>query len=478
FALPVSARMHRDLSSNAHTESWTDLVLLQRGDGSEFEAQVNVVPLRDSQGAILGYGSMLTDMTDLSRILDNLQQQTARLAAAASVSQAIISQTDIRVVVEHVLLLVCTQFDYAAAQAYIYQGHEEQVECIMACNRHGLIQREQIGRKQKLTRGTALYQAFAQHEPLLLEDVQDKPILQPTTQDSSHAAELLIVLRAEGRPLGLICVQSDEHNTFGMDDFDVLQSIADQLAMAMFSADLYAQLQVRVHDLTAMTEVSLLVQSSYDMEGLIARVYDAVQRLERGGQFHFVTYEESAEVASVTRYEDGSPLRHMEQIKQGTLLHHLLQSREAVAWNSTTERDEVTSLISAPMEELPASFLGVPLRTKTQILGAMYLESQQIGAFDENDVQFLVMLANSAAFGITNMHLLNEGERRLREMETINTISNVLTSSFGSEQMWLRMLENLAELFPSAMVAIGLYDRQRDQLSAPQTSSDELLLSP
>jgi len=479
YALPVNAHIHRDLTSNASSQGWTDLALLQRPDGSEFEAQISVVPLHDADGALLGYGSLLTDMSDLTRVLDNLQQQTARLAAAASVSQAIITQTDIATVVEHVLLLVSTQFDYASAQAFVYEVHEEQIRCIMACNRKGIVQEDKIGGVHKLERGTAVYQAFAQQEPLLLKDLQDDPILQPITDEPEHSAELMMVLRAEGsRPLGLLCVQSDQPDSFSMDDFDVLQSIADQLAMAMFSANLYAQLQVRVHDLTAMSEVSLLVQSSYDMQGLITRVYEAVQRLERGGKFHFVLYEEAIQNARITSYENGLPQRRMEAVTPGTLLHQLLHSREAISWQTEAERAESVENLTEAVENLPSSFLGVPLRTQTQILGAMYLESQQLGLFDENDVQFMVMLANSAAFGINNMHLLNESERRLHETETINTMSNILSSSFGGDHMWSRLLENLVELFPNAIIAIGLYDRQRDQISAPQVSADSMILPP
>jgi len=73
FALPANARVHRDLSSAGSSEGWTDLVLMRRADNAEFEAQLNVVPLRDPDGGIVGYGSLLTDMSDLSRVLDNLQ---------------------------------------------------------------------------------------------------------------------------------------------------------------------------------------------------------------------------------------------------------------------------------------------------------------------------------------------------------------------------------------------------------------------
>ena len=47
-----------------------------------------------------------------------------------------------------------------------------------------------------------------------------------------------------------------------LDDADVMQSIADQVGIAIYNASLFGQLRDRLADMNAMGEVSLLVQGS------------------------------------------------------------------------------------------------------------------------------------------------------------------------------------------------------------------------
>ena len=66
-----------------------------------------------------------------------LQAQTTRLAAAASVSQAIITTQDLDILSESVLRLICTQFDYDFAQMWRINSSRDTVTCMMACDFDG-----------------------------------------------------------------------------------------------------------------------------------------------------------------------------------------------------------------------------------------------------------------------------------------------------------------------------------------------------
>ena len=75
-------------------EGWIDFLTMQRRDKSEFDAHVSVFALRDAQDKLAAYSSITDDVSDMHSVMDSLQHQTTRLAAAASVSQAIITTQD------------------------------------------------------------------------------------------------------------------------------------------------------------------------------------------------------------------------------------------------------------------------------------------------------------------------------------------------------------------------------------------------
>lgn len=70
---------------------------------------------------------------------------------------------------------------------------------------------------------------------------------------------------------------------------------------------------------------------------------------------------------------------------------------------------------SAPTEV--RSGVTLPLRAGDEIIGAVTFQSQEVGAFDEDDVAVLQIMADQLAVAIENARLLNEMEQAVRELE-------------------------------------------------------------
>ena len=445
---------------------WANYVKLQRGDGTLVDAHLTVNSMLDEQGRLIAYSTITDDVSELHTVLDTLQQQTARLAAAANVSQTIIANEGLTALLQHTTRLLCVQFEYDAAQAYLYNVERTHLVCMAASTPTETIEVEKHPRDLPLDEPSITRWVIEQRSSLVVPDVRRDPrfrtsaFLPPNT-----ISEIILLLQSAGEVQGILAVQSHRSDAFTPEDVDVLQSIADQLAIAVYNARLFEELRDRVQDMSAMTEVSLLVQATFDASELQRRVYDAIRRVQNPDAFGFVIQDRAAGLLRITRFARDAYETAVQPLGDD-LISHMLRMGTPVFWRNADERTasyEYFGLSEGALPQ-PASLLGLPLIAKDTVLGALYSEAQRPNAFDENDLQFMLTLANSAAFAIENMQLFESSARRIRELAIINDISQILARYFGSDEMWQHLLGEIYELFPQALVGIMLYDRLRDHL--------------
>lgn len=459
------------------SEDWTNLVTLRRSNDIEFDAQLSVSVLKDKSDEIVGYSAITHDVSELHFVMDSLQQQTTRLAAAASVSQAIIATQDLDELLERVLSLICVQFDYEGARVLSLNDERTLLTCRMAYNIRGEVERESIGATLSLDAPSISRWVITHGRSTLVNDVTNDDRTHFHEYGNPTGSRLVLLLKTSNEILGVMIVRSRYINAFSLDDVDVMQSICDQLAIAIHNTSLFSQLRDRLEDLNAMSEVSLLVQAAFDLDALMLRVYDAMRRVQPSGVFTFVQADEKLHQMTLTSFSDATPQKSYRLIKDD-LISQMIKQSAPIFWRNEDERLATANYFNLPLEELPPSFLGLPLIAKDNVLGAIYTYSDASGAFNENDLQLMLTLVNSAAFAIENMRLFEDTKQRVYEMELINNISQILAETFGSSDMWNRLLPDLSGLFPNAFISVSLYDKEQDTLKIPFGGSSNLIMPP
>ncbi|MGB1285905.1 MAG: GAF domain-containing protein, partial [Aggregatilineales bacterium] len=233
--------------------------------------------------------------------------------------------------------------------------------------------------------------------------------------------------------------------------------------------------------IAASAGINLDVQASYDITDLTQRVYDAIHQMQSPDVFVFITMTESPDVLQVTRFVRGqmkASAKH-EMKSEYPVSSLIIEKNMPLFWRNHEERDGILKEFAINAVPQPNSFAGLPLTAREQVVGIMFSESQQENAFDEQDLQFMLTLANSAAFAIENIQLLENTSRRIYEMTIINDISNMLAQDFGSQQMWSRLTEEMSMLFPDALPAFCLYDAPGDAIYLPDIRIDgNMIVSP
>jgi GAF domain-containing protein len=182
------------------------------------------------------------------------------------------------------------------------------------------------------------------------------------------------------------------------------------------------QVHRRAAQFEAVTEVTQAITSIRDLQELLPRIASMIS--ESFGFYHVGVFllDEVNEYAvlTATNSEGGRQmlarnhrLRVGEQGIVGNVTHTGIPrvamdvGKDAVFFDNTELSDT-------------HSEMALPLRSGNQIIGALDVQSAEQGAFTDEDVQMLSLLANQVSLAIENARLFEETRRALAESEAVS----------------------------------------------------------
>lgn len=212
-----------------------------------------------------------------ARLYTQGRRRLNALTAIAEVGRKLTSILDLDELLTQVVQLIRDRFGYYHAQIFLVEKGSNQA-MFRASSGHHLNEKWRRERRAMNIGREGIIGWVAEHgEVLLANDVSlepryipDDPRLLPDTR-----AELAVPLIAEGEVLGVLDVQSTQLNAFGQDDIFVLRTLADQVAVAVKSAQAYQAQREEAW----ITTVLLQVAAAAGQATTMADVLDTATRV-------------------------------------------------------------------------------------------------------------------------------------------------------------------------------------------------------
>jgi signal transduction histidine kinase len=111
------------------------------------------------------------------------------------------------------------------------------------------------------------------------------------------------------------------------------------------------------------------------------------------------------------------------------------------------------------------SFLGVPIRVRTEVYGNLYLTEKEGGAdFDEEDEALLVALAAAAGVAIDNARLYEEARRQQRWLRASSEVTRRLLSGAPSDEVLALITQQTLDMSGAAAIVLAVPTPDRQQL--------------
>lgn len=234
---------------------------LVRPDGSIPWVQIRTFPVRDEQGRIYRLAGIAEDITEqvhavelLERhVADRTRQLSALLQIASSMTLTLELGPLLDLILDGMEMLVA----YDAAVVYELVGEE-----LVAVAQRGLGPLEQLASLPVHLQGSArARKALSLQRPILLSHVQgrtDDSLFAPLPDWACCGMAVPLIVRQ--RDVGLLVIYSRLPDSYSRQQMELLQALANQAAVGIENARLYAQLSA----LTATEERERLARDLHD----------------------------------------------------------------------------------------------------------------------------------------------------------------------------------------------------------------------
>ncbi len=390
----------------------TAMLAIIRGD---FDADV---PARNRQDEMGSLATSFVDMRDYIRNLNDdmnqrLQDRTRDVQITQDIARAVTAERDLDTLMSRVVTLITQNFP-SIYHAQIFLLDNDKQNAILRAST-GIVGRELLARGHKISVGSVsvIGQVTDQGQVIVERDTSASNLHRQNQFLGETRAELGIPLSLGDVIIGALDVQSKQRNTFEPEQIAALQTLADQITIAIENTRLYA-------------ESERLLRETEAERGRATR---------RAWQQH-VNQLRQSDITMASGAKTGYNFQK--------LTDAVMMSGEPIV-GETTNRDTVPFV--------------VPVKLRNQILGVVEYEIPK-AEFEYDKVLLAQELVSRLAISLENARLFQASEQAADRERIVNDISAKLTNQTDIQGILQTAVLEIEQALRTPQVAIRLTSKQ------------------
>jgi GAF domain-containing protein len=368
---------------------------------------------------------------------NDIERHARLLKAAAHAAKNITTILDPYELLQRTVDIICDEFGFYYAGVFLLDDLKQ--FAVLKAGR-GEAGRAMINEGHKLAvGGNSMIGASIQNRAgRIALDVGVEAVFFENPHLPKTRSEMALPLIVGDDVIGALTVQSTEEAAFHDEDIAALQTMADQLAIAIQNSRLHRQAERRSRLLKAANRVGREVTSILDLEELLSHTVNII--CEAYGLYYAGVFlvDDAGEYA-VLRSGYGKAGKAMvadgHKLKIGTdsMIGACIAMGEArIALDVGEERVHFKN----PHLPHTRSEMALPLIYGGKALGAVTIQSSEERAFSEDDITTLITMAEHLAVAINNARLVNELKDAHNEILR-NKVFEALTTASTEAIHWI-----------------------------------------
>lgn len=356
----------------------------------DFSTRISDIPhTRELAELAVDLNSMTTNLSGLINDLEQkvaertagLTKNTEQLRAASYIARQTADVQDLGSILELVVNLITDQFDFYHAGIFLINETGEEAVLQAASSEGG---------KRMLARGHALMvgsqgivgYVASQKRPRIALDVGTDAVFFNNPDLPMTRSEVALPLVVRNRVLGVLDIQSDQPQAFSPEDLDILQTLADQVAVAIDNARLLGEAQAALMQLEAVSALR-------------------------------------------TREAWTSKLQEQPRVYTYTPLGL---------------RAEI------PASEADETRVKVPIALRGQQIGAISLAKKDASSLTHLDEDLINEVASQVGLAVDNLRLLEDAQQRARQEQTIGELATRFSQAMDIDSLLQTAARELGQM--------------------------------
>lgn len=408
-------------------------------------------------------------------LLQETQRRARQLQTAAEVSRTTNSILETDELLQQVVNLVQERFNLYYAGLFLVEEHEAENASRWAVLRAGTgiagMQMKAQGHKLAVDEKSMIGRCVLHKQASVSLNVSLEPGHYKNPLLPKTASEMALPLVALGEAIGAVTIQSEHESAFTEDDIATLQTMADQVAIAIQNARLFGQTQEALSDTERLYRASAELNTAQNYAEILQVLvsHTLVFRDFRALNLYFFDrpWSENRPPESfqlTASLPEGQDIHILPLTSLATFPHKDQLLKQAVPFvvedlngSLTPEQEALASLYR---EQAGSSLLLLPLVVAGQAIGFLETIFETPRRFPGDVLKQLTALAAQAAVAFQNLHSLELAEQQAYEAlirsQELALLNRVVSNVSAHTDLKSALAEISHELGQALNVQVGI----------------------
>ncbi|HDN80542.1 MAG TPA: GAF domain-containing protein, partial [Chloroflexi bacterium] len=349
---------------------------------------------------------------------------TDQLSSLLEVSRSVTSTLELEPLLGLILDKLKTVVDYTGAAVMTLEGED----LVIRAYQGPIPQEDALQLRFPLERAPVNREVIHRREPVIIPDVRgDTPLARAFQETAGEALETTfgyirswmgVPLLVKERVIGMLTLDYDEPDRYSAQQAELALAFANQAAVAIENARLFAQARQRMRELEALyqaeeklnrVEEELYRRLRLDL--VLQTLVDVAVELLQADKSSLMVWDAQQEKLVVRAAHGFSPetMARMSFALGEGIVGHVAASGEPMVVEDTRADLCVARRITEP--EGIRSFMHVPIKIGEQVFGVFNVSYIRPRAFNADDRRLFLALAQRAALAIENARLYEQAQQ-------------------------------------------------------------------
>ncbi len=365
---------------------------------------------------------------ELAQYTDNLERRTAQLQVGAEVAREAAAILDVQQLLDTVVRLISERFGFYHAGVFLIDDPGEYAVLRAASSEGG---QRMLARSHKLRVGKVgiVGHVAKTGEPRIALDVGEDAVFFDNPDLPETRSEMGLPLNIRGQIIGVLDVQDTREAAFTEDDVAVLQTLADQLAVALDNARLIERAEAQLRELSVLY-----------------------------GEYSAATWADLvSQKRSLDYVYDRVDVREAEQLPVPAI-DQALSRGEIISYNEP---------------QASGKTLAAPLKLHDQIIGSIGIQESNGGqSWSADEIALIEAVSEQVALALENARHFAETQKSAQQMRILNEMSQALTTRLDVDGVIAETYWGASRLLDTTNFYIALYDEDTNMISFPMAVED------
>jgi len=215
----------------------------------------------------------------------------------------------------------------------------------------------------------------------------------------------------------------------------------------------------RVSERKAIDALASSAANVDDLRTFYNLIHDQVRSVIGNHGFVIASYDQKTNSINIPYLYEDNAFSSIDTFPLGEgLTSILIRTREPLMLVDDTEKRAI-AMGAKITGKAAMSWLGVPLLARGEAIGAIIVQDlEHEHSFNDDDLRFMVAVANQISGAIHNVHLISESQQTALQFETAAEIARDISSSLELDELLQKAVELIRSRFDFYHAAIFLKD--------------------